>query len=185
MHKDEKTLFYNGEKLFDEENHLEYLIYDEEERDSWEVIFVLPGVQVIRFYTFNGCSNIETVIMADTVRRIEEDSFYYVLQESRIYSTLKKFGIYWRVDFLGEVNTWIKNRLQGDEFTLYRACSSYNPLEEVIYGIVKRHGPKAFKEPDSIGITPVQYLEQTPFDDIDQQKLMKRYILDMMGEIVN
>ena len=84
-----------------------------------------------------------------------------------------------------DVNTWIKNRLQGDEYALHRACSSFNPLEEVIYGIVRRKGLKAFKKPDSVGVTPSQYLSENPYTDVTEQKILKRYILDMTGEIVS
>ena len=55
MYKGKKTLFYNGEILFDsyiyeygedDEDEI-FLIYNEEERKSWEVIIVLPGVDSI------------------------------------------------------------------------------------------------------------------------------------------
>ena len=76
MYKGKKTLFYNGEKVFDVENR-EYLIYDEEEQESWEVLIVLPGVEVIPAENFSSCEKLETVIMSDTVRRIERSAFYY------------------------------------------------------------------------------------------------------------
>ena len=83
------------------------------------------------------------------------------------------------------VHGWVKNRLEGDEYALHRACSSFHPLDEVIFRIVRRQGLQAFKKPDSVSITPVQYLEHNPFANVDQQRLMKRYILDVMGEIVS
>ena len=48
------------------------LIYDKDERGSWEVIIVLPGVEIIPEGTFIRCGNVKVVIMADTVRRIED-----------------------------------------------------------------------------------------------------------------
>ena len=39
MYNGEKTLFYNGEKLWEGDEHDGHpLIYDEEERNSWKVI---------------------------------------------------------------------------------------------------------------------------------------------------
>ncbi|GFH58524.1 hypothetical protein CTEN210_15000 [Chaetoceros tenuissimus] len=216
---------------------------------SWEAIMVLPGVEVIPAYTFSTCRNVKTIIMADTVKRIEERAFYccrslvyiqlsrnleyigafafrfcysltsifippscreireYALADCKELIILSvpthtqldynviaatalieassfptcRFGDYENEE---EVHHWIKNRLQGDEYALHRACSSYNPLEESIFGIVKTQGLKAFKEPDSVGVTPSQYLSENPFAEIEEQKILKRYILDMMGEIV-
>ncbi|GFH57150.1 leucine-rich repeat domain-containing protein [Chaetoceros tenuissimus] len=83
MYKGKKTLFYNGEKLV----HMEgregdmlgcprYFNYDQDERQSWEVIIVLPGVEVIPEFTFFYCENVKTVIMADTVKRIEDYAYW-------------------------------------------------------------------------------------------------------------
>ena len=80
----------------------------------------------------------------------------------------------------------IKN-INGDDeqFALHRACSSYYPMTQVIYEIVKRQGLIAFKKKNLIGITPLEYLEANPFaEDIDQIDIMKRYVLEMMGEAV-
>ena len=74
MYKGKMTLFWNGEKLHDDENY-EFLLYDRKERHKWEVIIVLPGVEVIPWFTFKSCENVKTVIMSDTVRRIEHHAF--------------------------------------------------------------------------------------------------------------
>ena len=73
MYKGKKTLFYNGEQLHDREN---VLIYDEEERESWEVIIVLPGVRIIREHMFSQLEYLEMVIMNVSVIRIEGLVFY-------------------------------------------------------------------------------------------------------------
>ena len=73
MYKGKKTLFYNGEILRDEE--LTPLIYDFKERQSWEVIVVLPGVEVIPEWTFKSCFEVEKVVMSDSVKRIEHSAF--------------------------------------------------------------------------------------------------------------
>ncbi|GFH50295.1 cell surface protein [Chaetoceros tenuissimus] len=74
MYRGKKTLFYNGEKLYDEETG-EYLVYDQEEQNSWEVIIVSPGVEVIPEYNFCGCYNLDKVVISDSVKRIERMTF--------------------------------------------------------------------------------------------------------------
>ena len=74
MYKGKMTLFWNGEELYDYENG-DWLVYTDEERDSWQVVIFLPGVEVIPDRTFWNCENVETVIMSDTVERIEKSAF--------------------------------------------------------------------------------------------------------------
>lgn len=76
MYNGKKTLFYNGEKLWEGDAFDgQPLVYSEDERKLWEVIIVLPGVEIITERAFVSCDNLEKVIMSDTVRRIEEDTF--------------------------------------------------------------------------------------------------------------
>ncbi|GFH50298.1 leucine-rich repeat domain-containing protein [Chaetoceros tenuissimus] len=84
----------------------------------------------------------------------------------------------------GAINEWVKNINQGQEYELHRACSSFNPLTEIIYGIFKRKGLASFKKKNEIGMTPFDYLEANPFveNEIDQTAILKRYVLEMMGE---
>ena len=91
-------------------------------------------------------------------------------------------GFYYNTE---EVNTWVKN-LNGnnEEYALHRSCSAFNPISDIIYEIIKRQGLVSFQKKNIVGITPLRYLEENPFADIDQQKLVKRYILEMMGETV-
>ncbi|GFH57495.1 hypothetical protein CTEN210_13971 [Chaetoceros tenuissimus] len=93
MYKGKLTYFYNGEKLWDEEN-LKYLVYTKEERQKWEVIMVLPGVDVILFGTFKECVKVETVIMNDTVRLIEQYAFFACIRlvYVKLSKTLRKIG---------------------------------------------------------------------------------------------
>lgn len=209
MYKGKKTYFYNGEILSGERGRPQ--IYDEEERQSWQVIMVLPGVEVIPKSIFWKCDNVERVIMADTVRRIEYHAFMYC--DSLAYVRLSRNLEYierWAFGFcqsltsifippscteihdyvfygcykliilnvsqqtrLGEyviagtalirtssfptdgpghytnhedVNTWIKNRLQGDEYALHRACSSFHPLEEIFLKLSKEMVSKLSKK---------------------------------------
>merc|ERR1711971_767064 len=89
------TYFYNGEKLLDRETE-EYLIYNEEERLKWQVIVVLPGVEVIPEQTFWRCYNVETVIMSDSVKKIEDEAFRYCecLVFVRLSTNLEYIGEY-------------------------------------------------------------------------------------------
>lgn len=75
MYQGQMTLFYNGEILYDTHNVEPLRIYNREERQTWKVVIVLPGVEVIPENTFEECENIETVVMNDDVRRIDEYAF--------------------------------------------------------------------------------------------------------------
>ncbi|GFH44369.1 hypothetical protein CTEN210_00843 [Chaetoceros tenuissimus] len=257
MYKGKKTLFYNGEKLHEGAYHDgETLIHDWEERRTWEVVMVLPGVEIIPEFTFSDCDKIKTVIMADTVKRIEEGAFLHAnfLHFVKLSANLEYIGrdafvccfeltsIFipqscleishnafrgcekliilhvpqhtrlgakviaetalirespiantWTYEYedqpeyqniTNEVNEWLKNIHNSDDFALHRACSSFNPLEDIIYEIVKRQGISSFKKPNSIGITPSQYLQENPYAEIEERKIVNRYVLDMMGENV-
>ena len=67
-------IFYNGHILCDRDTG-EFLIYDRKEKRTWEVIVILPGVEVIPFAAFGQCAKVKFVIMHDSVRRIEKLAF--------------------------------------------------------------------------------------------------------------
>ncbi|GFH57163.1 hypothetical protein CTEN210_13639 [Chaetoceros tenuissimus] len=257
MYKGKKTLFYNGEILSKEiplqyyGQGIEFLIYDEEERQSWEAIIVLPGVEVIAYLTFVDCIKVEAVIMADSsVRRIEESAFqdcyklayvklsrnleyigrvaffstslisvfippsctridsqafnscdeliiFHVPQDTELYG----WDVFHGTNLLGispvemnnerevedmdnEVSDWIKNINNDEQYALHRACSSFDPSEDYIYGIVQRERSLAiFKQKNSIGITPSQYLSANPYAEVTEQMIIKRFVLEIMGEL--
>lgn len=89
-------------------------------------------------------------------------------------------------DRCDEYTRWVENISinQAKEFTLRRACSTFNPLEDILYEIVKRQGISSMKKENSIEITPSQYLKENPHVEIDERKIMNRFILDIMGEIL-
>lgn len=253
MYNGEKTLFYNGEILGGEDLHYNRhpLIYDQEERNSWKVIMVLPGVEIIPYDTFKWCSNVETVIMSDSVRRIENEAFSecsslkfiklsrnleYIgwaafnycsslisifippscreidgwafqrcerllilglsqdvqLREKVCQKTalIKKSPL--QLDERGEYENddeaaavqWIKSINEGEAYALHRACSSFNPLSEVIHTLVQQQGLGGMRVPNAIGITPSQYLAANTFADISEKEISNRYILEMMGEVL-
>ena len=60
MYKGKKTFFWNGEILWEGPDwNRRNLSHDEEERNTWQVIIVLPGVEVIPRFTFCDCENLE------------------------------------------------------------------------------------------------------------------------------
>ncbi|GFH50234.1 predicted protein [Chaetoceros tenuissimus] len=73
MYQGKKTLFYNGCPLIDYNGFP--LVYSTEERKTWEVVILLPGVEVVPAYTFKECIKLESVIMNDDVKRLEEGCF--------------------------------------------------------------------------------------------------------------
>ncbi|GFH44053.1 hypothetical protein CTEN210_00527 [Chaetoceros tenuissimus] len=83
-----------------------------------------------------------------------------------------------------EIHTWIKNIHDHEDYALHRACSSYQPLKEVIMSIIENKGLRAFKMENSIGITPSQYLRENPYADVTEQDIIKSYLMKMMGEVV-
>ena len=251
IYKGKRTLFYNGEKLWEGSEILGHpLVHDKEERLSWEVIIVLPGVELVPEWTFHFCHDVKMVIMADTVRRIEGEgafknccslkfvklsttlecigrrAFYFCASltamfippscreiDEDAFSGCKKLIIFHvpQTTELGtsvisntaliraspfkaneysssnsseEENPWIKNLNQGEEYAMHRVCSLFNPHTEIIFEIVNRDGLQCFKKKNKIGITPAQYLDVNPFAEIDQIAIAKRYVLEMMCEIL-
>ncbi|GFH57038.1 leucine-rich repeat domain-containing protein [Chaetoceros tenuissimus] len=243
MFKGKKTYFYNGEKLWDEERGL--LIYDKEERNTWQVIIVLHGVKVIPTGTFRECKNVLMVMMSDTVKRIEEEAFYRCtrLVKVRLSRKLEFIGlfafnqcIYLRSIFIPpsckkirnlafgncnkllifvvsknteleklalsdtplrdafplvdgyetveRLNDWVKNLyIENEENELHRACASCHPMLDIIYSLVKRKGIQAMNTPNEIDITPSEYLRTNPYTNIKEQMILKKYVLEMMGEV--
>lgn len=267
-YRGKRTLFWNGEKLWEGHNADGHpLIYDGEERLTWEMIVIMPGVEIIPYSAFFRLRNLKVVIMADTVKRIEQMAFYKCssLKFVKFSRNLEYIGEYafsrcksltsifippscreiWRAAFWGckrliilglpqqvelgglvlgrngrvvfqrgtevfqrtelmkrsPIRTtkigdyrspddeeaaiqWIRSINIEDAYALHRACSSFNPLPEIIHDIVKRQGIGSMRVKNEIGITPSQYLNANPFAEISEREIVKRYILDMMGEII-
>ena len=83
-----------------------------------------------------------------------------------------------------EVNDWIQNLHQEEEFALHRECASYEPSEDIMYEIIKRRGLSSIHVKNTIGLTAFEYLQKNPYTDINEQKLIKRLVLDLMGELI-
>ena len=86
-----------------------------------------------------------------------------------------------------EVNQWVKNINTGREYSLHRiCCSTYEnedlPISESVYETVKEQGPQILQAKNKIGITPLKYLKENPYlENLDEMKLLKRYIAEKMG----
>ncbi|GFH61894.1 predicted protein [Chaetoceros tenuissimus] len=80
------------------------------------------------------------------------------------------------------MNTWIKNMNDSEEFSLHRACSSFQPLKQVVYNIIQEKGLKAFREKNSVGITPSQYLKENPYTELTEKEIIHDYLMKLMGE---
>lgn len=48
--------------------------------------------------------------------------------------------------------------------------------------LLDKGGPKAFKEENSIGITPSRYLKENPYIHVTEKEIVEKYILEMMEE---
>lgn len=81
------------------------------------------------------------------------------------------------------VNQWLKNMNNDEKFSLHRACSSFQPLKQVISAIVLQKGIKAFREENSAGITPSQYLKENPYTNLTEMEIVQDYLMKMMGEV--
>ena len=81
-----------------------------------------------------------------------------------------------------EVHNWIKNINSDEKYSLHRACSSYQPLTEVIHTIIQQQGLRSFAIKNGMNITPSRYLKENPFANITEKNIVRDYILKMMGE---
>ena len=61
---------------------------------------------------------------------------------------------------------------------MHRLYSSMDPIEKQA-GWASYNGSE-----NSIGITPSEYLAANPYADVDEMKLMKRFVLERLEEIV-
>ena len=81
-----------------------------------------------------------------------------------------------------QVNTWVKNLNNEEEYRLHRICCTIEPSFDDIYAIIREQGILNFCRKNEIGITPSQYLKENPFAQITEKEITRRYIMRMMGE---
>ncbi|GFH43790.1 hypothetical protein CTEN210_00263 [Chaetoceros tenuissimus] len=82
-----------------------------------------------------------------------------------------------------DMNEWLRSMNDDDQFNLHRACSSFQPMKQVIYAIILRKGLKAFCEVNCAGITPSKYLGENPYTDLTEKEIIHDYLMKMIGEV--
>ena len=88
-------------------------------------------------------------------------------------------------DQTDEVHNWIKNINNDEKYSLHRACTSFQPLKEVLFAIITVKGIGTFQIKNEAGITPSRYLKENPYADIEEMDIVRDYIATMMGEYNN
>ncbi|GFH55162.1 leucine rich repeat-containing protein [Chaetoceros tenuissimus] len=137
MYKGKKTLFYNGEKLWEEDDEDGHpLVYNEEERNTWQVIIVLPGVEIIPYGNFSACKNIEAVIMADdSVRKVD----WYAFKDCKRLSYVRLSS---NLEFIGDYS--FKNCHSLTSIFIPPSCKwigywAFNSCSKLIIFVVPQH----------------------------------------------
>ncbi|GFH49334.1 hypothetical protein CTEN210_05810 [Chaetoceros tenuissimus] len=70
---------------------------------------------------------------------------------------------------------WIKSINDSPKCLLHKICCAYQPTAEAIHQILQDRGLEAFYEKNSIGISPVEYLQENPFTDITEVDIVRNY----------
>ncbi|GFH43784.1 hypothetical protein CTEN210_00257 [Chaetoceros tenuissimus] len=145
-------------------------------------VFIPPTCREIGAHAFSKNKNLSILHVPQQaqfgIRMIDEET--KLLNESHLFSDARD-----RPSRTSRrVNDWLKNINDGNDYSLHRACSSFQPLKEVIWTIIEEKGLKAFKKKNGIGITPSRYLAENPFTDITEMDIIHDYITKQMGECV-
>ncbi|GFH52531.1 hypothetical protein CTEN210_09007 [Chaetoceros tenuissimus] len=150
---------------------------------SLALIFIPPSCREIGDYAFLGCTKLIILSIAR----------HTTLGRNVIPGTalieVSPFETNENGDYHGnnaKVNEWIQNLNQNDEYALHRECASFQPSENDIYEIIKRQGLQFINVKNQIGLTAFECLQKNPYTDveIDEQKLINKFVLDLLGEII-
>ena len=80
------------------------------------------------------------------------------------------------------IKSWLLDR--HNDSPLHQICCSTDPSLERIIQVVKDEGSFAsLVQMDSLGLTPLDYLDVNPFVAFTQTQLVKCLVLDMMGQL--
>lgn len=82
----------------------------------------------------------------------------------------------------GEVANWLSNIHNEEKYKLHRACSSFCPLKEVLFAILKEQGIGIFNLKNKMGISPSRYLKENPYTDLNEKEIINDFIMKMVGE---
>ena len=158
------------------------------------------NIEVIGELAFFGCGLV-SVFISPNCREIREAAFRYnhdlaifhihpnvQLGNQLLSGTKLMKDSHFKLDEWGdfhddeEVHNWIKNINNDEKYSLHRACSSFQPLKQVIMAIIIKQGIGAFHIQNEMGITPSRYLKENPYADISEKEIIQEYIVKMMGE---
>ncbi|GFH61965.1 hypothetical protein CTEN210_18441 [Chaetoceros tenuissimus] len=166
MYNGKRTLFYNGEILRDVAAR-EWLIYNKEERETWQCIIVLPGVEIIPEWTFRFCKNVEVVIMPDTVRTIKMYAFYccYSLLFVNLSTDLEYIGRSAFYDCKSLTSIFIPPRCREIGIGAFRGCN-----ELIIFSVPPntRIGRNVFVKTELFEVSPFEVDRLGHYRNIDQ-----------------
>ncbi|GFH43789.1 hypothetical protein CTEN210_00262 [Chaetoceros tenuissimus] len=144
-------------------------------------IFIPPTCREICDYAFEGNNNLSVLHVPRETELGEKIIFGTALAEASPIETQHHVG--WYDEGNDDMNQWLKNMNNDDQFALHRACSSFQPMKEVIYPIILQKGLKAFKEKNSAGIIPSKYLQENSYTDLTEKEIIHDYLMKMMGEV--
>lgn len=168
--------------------------------ESLKFVRLSKSLEYIGEFAFYCCSSLPSIYIPPSCREIGRYAFIYcikfviftlphhthlgadVIKETALISASPCN----RTSDHERINEWIKTINDGQDFNLHRECASMSPSSERIYEIIKAQGLQAFNRKNSIGITALEYLSANPYADleINQQAIARKYILEMMGEVV-
>lgn len=167
--------------------NLELIVQHAFEHCDLSSLFIPPRCQLIGQWAFRNNKNLkifnvpqETDIdnwsVISRTKLLEESDFQIIRDDRDSFDSLRH-GLQSE-----EIVDWIKNINSNEEYSLHRACCSFQPLKETIMTIILQQGIGAFNIENDIGITPAQYLKENLYADISEKDIIQEYIATMMGE---
>ncbi|GFH46297.1 hypothetical protein CTEN210_02771 [Chaetoceros tenuissimus] len=142
-------------------------------------VFIPPSCRDIYYSAFALNRNLEICHVPQQTRIGDEMVFGTKLIEESQFE-IDQWGHYHHQ--IREVNHWLKNINRNEKYSLHRACSSFQPLKEVIHTIIQLKGIGDFKTQNEIDTTPSQYLKENPYCDLKEIDIIRDYVMKMMGE---
>ena len=161
--------------------NLEFIGYRSFDQCNFSSVFLPPRCRLVQGWAFACNDNLNIFnVPQDT----EFQGFPFILAKFLEKCPFRDRPTLAYSDHCEEIQTWMKNINNHEDYALHRACSSYQPLKEVLMPIIEEKGLRTFKTENSIGITPSQYLKENPYTDVTEQDIIKSYLMKMTGEVV-
>ncbi|GFH43852.1 hypothetical protein CTEN210_00325 [Chaetoceros tenuissimus] len=158
--------------------NLEYIGYKAFDCCDLSSVFVPPSCRVIEHCAFCSNKNLEILNVPQTIELGD-----YVFRDTKLFQRSPFHGPD-EDAFEFDINRWLKNINNSDQFALHRLCSSFEPTLDMILQTMKdKGGPKAFNVENSSGITPSRYLKENPHAHVKEKEVIEKYVLQMMGEL--